>query len=298
MSRHTNYMGCKVHAKIEDLSKLEATGKYVAEEKLDGEWAECRVLREGNVFTSRNNLPIESKTDKTYKALLALKLPDEWEGSVLIGEFEGCTQKATEDVKKRGYRQFIVYDVLQFSADASISGWQLEKRRAILERMWELLTPDQRKLFVLVRRWEHGFAGEFKRIVAEGGEGLVLKLKGMPYEPKGADGKVDHWQKVKKLETQDMIVMGLGYGEKTGDITSLRCGLYVNGKLTEVCKIGLGHDLWVVRKTTDWNKWMGKVVETEGFEVFKSGAVRSGGVKRLRLDKPPEDCVLIPKEEA
>ena len=71
-------------------------------------------------------------------------------------------------------------------------------------------------------------------------------------------------------------------------------GLYVNGKLKPVMKAGLCPEIYEMRNRGELKleEWRGQVVEVQGYEIFKSGAVRSGYVIRKRTDKSTSESTL------
>jgi len=289
MARKKSYLGPKNQIGADDLDRYERSGDWVAEEKKDGIWAECTVLPEGNEFVSRNDLNAGA-ADLGMKRLAETRLPREWSGTKLIGELEVATQTATKFYEKNGYRRFFVYDVIQFGSTEN-QDYVMETRRFMLEKMWRLLSAKQSAVFILLPQWQNGFRGHYEAVVRQGGEGLVLKKKGMPYAPRNSDGKVDFWIKVKKTVTADMVVMGVGIGAKTQVVTSLRCGLFKKGRLVQVCRVALSPEMTAMRDNMNWESLTGQVVEVEGFDIFKSGSMRSAKVLRIRTDKAPEECI-------
>lgn len=286
MARYEWYQGCKGVASEQDLDHYERQGVWVAEPKEDGEWAAC-TIGAPNVFVNRYGREI-ALADAGFHALRAWPFPTGTD-AVLIGELQAATQRASTSVARLGFRQFHVFDVVRM-AGKDVRSFTLSGRRELLEVLWRHLSDETKARFVLVEQRRSGFLQFYREVVEKGGEGIVLKDLRRPYGSRTADRKVDHWVKVKREMTVDMVVMGFGIGEKTREITSLVCGLYRDGRLEEVCKVGLGA-LHAQRHTMVLDDWLGKVVEVRGFEVFRSGAVRSGSVVRVREDKESTECV-------
>jgi ATP-dependent DNA ligase len=145
------------------------------------------------------------------------------------------------------------------------------------------------------RAWYDELMKGDSRVIGARPEGLVLKKRGTPLRAKNADGKVDFWIRCKERNSVDYVVLGAdGYAEK--GTPKIALGLYKNTKdgrrLVKVMSIS-----WI--KPKDWPASVpsgehgptpATVVEVEGAEVFPSGAVRHGHIKRPRPDKPAEDC--------
>jgi ATP-dependent DNA ligase len=125
-------------------------------------------------------------------------------------------------------------------------------------------------------------------------EGLVYKRIGDTY----IDSTV--WRRKKEV-TMDYIMMGVyeGAGKHKGRLGGINGGLWVNGKAEIRCKVGGGFN--DAEREDIWNnpqKYMGRVLEVKGWQLFESGAVRHPnavrdertGQLRWRDDKEQKDC--------
>ena len=116
-------------------------------------------------------------------------------------------------------------------------------------------------------------------------EGLIFKRK--------SDAYGECWGRMKKTVTQDYVCMGRnpGGGRYAGvAAASIIGGLYVNGKLAPKCSVmgindQLRYDIWEHPE-----KYIGRVFEAEGKELFATGALRHPNFKRWRDDKPKLEC--------
>lgn len=292
------FQGCAlepVPLEEKPLSTYEALGRYACEEKHDGVFASLQISGSGpHDLRSRNGLVIGEK-DPLVEPFRHLVLPDVLRGGVLVGEFEIATQASTDRVAVNGYRRMFVFDVAQLNGRPH--GDTLEGRRWWLEELWPCLPPDVRKLLVLTEQWESGFWHHAQKIVADGGEGMVLKRLDSRYQA-GRNNCPD-WRKCKKHVEDDFVAMGVSIGEKTGVVTSLKVGKYIGGVLKQVMLAGLSKEMEALRavgKLTDENV-RGGVVVVRGFEQFRSGAIRSGGIVGLfRGDKDAVDCTWESRE--
>lgn len=126
----------------------------------------------------------------------------------------------------------------------------------------------------------------WKWFVEKGGfEGLVFRDSTSMWEaPVG---------RIKKLFTMDYVMMGVveGGGKNKGRLGAIVAGLYDDGELVEICRVGGGFtdqtraEIW-----EDRYPLMGRVFEAGGAKVFKSGALRHPQFLRWREDKSPEQC--------
>lgn len=290
LKRHDLYVGCKESATEADLDRYEALGQWVADVKADGEWGVCFITPQGQRFESRTALRIE-ETDSGALELARWQFPEALYGAVFVGEVGLGTQRAVDEYARDGYRKFYVFDLVSLQGK-DLRDVPLEDRRRLLEAIWSMLGDEDVKRFRLVEQRRSGFRQMYRDIIAAGGEGIVLKKLGTPYRSMNSDHKVPWWVKCKKVATQDMVVLDFGYGEKTKEITSFVCGMYVKGALKPVCKVSIQGELYEQRRSLQVEDWRGKVVEVEGEMIFRSGAVRHGFVVRVRHDKSPGECVL------
>lgn len=131
----------------------------------------------------------------------------------------------------------------------------------------------------------------FDTIIAEGGEGVVVKsLKGFEKD----------WFKVKRIHTWDAVIMGYTeaqYG-KTGKfaglIGAIRYGFYdYDGNLKEVGKCSGMTDEQRIAFSTSHERYIGKVTEIKGQEIGNRGAIVFPRFVRLRPDKLPTECVVV-----
>jgi ATP-dependent DNA ligase len=153
----------------------------------------------------------------------------------------------------------------------------------------------------------------FKKTIAEGGEGLILKKLDAPYRHDGvADNRSSAWLKAKKSETDECVIIGLqtGEGKFAHLFGALILGQYVAGKLTEVARCsGMTDDmrhhlLHEVSKLPESGDALASpthtlctcipkiVVEVSFMERTEYGMMRMPQFVRIRTDKAPADCVF------
>ena len=295
-----NYQGCGSQLGKEDLKQkmleLEQSGEYVAEEKLDGQWAEVKI-EAGKVVS------ITSRSDKSkpYPQLLEYKFP-EWLNGSLVGELSYGSSNSRLQKKIA-----IFYDFLELKVGDKIFSSRVldvDQRRKVLEE----LLKDLNGGVELVERRESKFWEFYQEVLKGHGEGLVIKKRRGPetfYQP---ETRSDHWIKVKKGVEVDMVVMGtvLRDPEKMSELTKRKglqnaiehiiCGQYRNGVLVEETNVGSMTEQVRIWFTEHQKEAIGKVVTIIGFEQFESGAIRHCSLKMnddgsfYRDDMKPIDC--------
>ena len=142
-------------------------------------------------------------------------------------------------------------------------------------------------------------------------EGIVAKRLDSSYQP-GA--RNSGWLKIKNVLEQDVVVGGWtpGEGGRSSTLGSLVAGLYDDGKLTYVGKVGTGFTektLALVQRELaplkrDGSPFQGRqppkgtifvepklVARVELREWTRSGTMRAPSFKGLRDDVDPQDCV-------
>jgi ATP-dependent DNA ligase len=276
MGRIKSYLGPALQVTPDDIPRYE-DGSWGAEEKRDGNWAECQTDASGRIvkLTSRVGKPFGGDA---VNGLMGLQthLP----GSTLIGELETGSQAATDRYRALGYRRLHVFDVIDI-AGQDLRFQPYEARRRVVEEIVQSSDPDVAKRVPIVRQQYADFAGLWREVEADGGEGLVFKKLGSLYTPVNSDGKVEQWVRCKPYRFVDYVVMA--YGKSSLGDVNLQVGLYIKGKLTRVCTI---------KSPPPKLPAIGSVIECKGGEVFKSGALRHGHMERPRPDKDPQDCTL------
>lgn len=300
----SNYMGCGAQLDKDNfkqkLLELEESGKYVAEEKLDGQWAEVWV-RKGKV------IKIKSRTGKIkpFESLLAYKFRP-WVTGIFVGEmgYGSTNSKLRENL-------IVIYDwvkVIHNDTMLNAEKWQNMKRRIILK----VVLSDLHKGVILVERRSRNFYTFYQRILKEHGEGLIIKKmfgKDTVYK-KGTYSS--NWIKVKKGVEVDMVIMSLNWRQakdmsaitknKGADkyIKNIVCGQYFKGKLRSQVRVGSMIDEARKWFSNNYRDALGRVVVTiRGFEQFqKTGSIRHCSLvigddgKFIREDLTPKDCVF------
>lgn len=263
------YVGPKIRIKREDLPQYEATGDWVAEIKWDGEWG-LFTVHDGIVvgLDSRTGLPLGGNLVKQIVAKSS------------SGQM--CGELVSDKIH--------LFDIYNWNG-MDLRDLPLEDRREALEMVHGTLQEWStcRDRILLVERRNSGFLAWYDQLMAgksklrgAHAEGLVLKKKGSPLRATNADGKVEFQIRCKPLSTVDYVVIGPD-GTAAKGTPKIALGLYDGGTLKKCM-------------SPTWPAGMdlrpGMVVEVEGAEVWPSGAVRHGHIRRVRTDKDPLSCTV------
>jgi len=204
----------------------------------------------------------------------------------------------------------MVFDVLS-AGDQDYRDYEQVYRTSIVESLLrQIPTPHVRGVVT----WETGFQTLYANVIANGGEGIILKDRRAKYRHDGKnDNRSKAWLKVKRDDTADCVVMGVqtGNGKTADTFGALIIGQYVNGELVEVGRasgmtnaerrilIGIVNHI----QTWKYSALMGDksvqrlieprlVVEVEFMERTDKGRLRHPRYLRMRSDKEPCECTI------
>jgi ATP-dependent DNA ligase len=258
-------------------------GRWAAEEKLDGHWAEVWTNDQGVIYklTSRTGLSFDAGDTQ---GVMGLQTP--LFNSRLAGELECGTQLSNKRYAELKHRRIHLFDVLDLLGQ-SIIQLPYEKRRALLQLATQKFDTHIASRLLLVEQRRSNFTAFYNEILDRPypwcGEGVVLKRLDSTYQAYNSDGKVDFWIRAKEKRTVDYFVMGIGKTPSGAD--NLDCGLWNGKKVVHILHVPFPSKY----KAEDL---VGKVIECEGWEVMESGALRSAHFIRIRNDKTKEMCTL------
>ena len=280
---------------------------YIAQEKLDGMRAIVHVTKDGLRIFSRSagvedpTQPLEKTTAPPHLARLSFS---DLSGTILDGEILApgvdCASLSGKVHRKNGNGNtcsvhLYLFDILRV-ADRDLIGSPLGERLlhlAVLEAQlqskyihflpWVATRAEKRKLY--------------ESVLARGGEGIMLKRIDATYVRGGRPA--NNWYKAKKSSTFDCVVMGFthGKGKYNSTIGAVVFGQYVNGNLTALGQAsGMSDELRREMGCTP-DRFISKVVEIQGMERLKSGAIRHPRFVAMRSEKRPEECVWYQCEQ-
>ena len=306
-------------AEEEEINYRLKDSNWVAEEKFDGSRYTCHFEKDRLYFTSRRisvktGLPVEKGLNLPH---INMAIPD-LVGTVLDGEiigkdtFGSCIsvmgakpERALKYQKENGYATFKVFDNL-FYKGQNLCSLPLRTRREMLQ--------------TTIKKWGNCYMSIaeqytgvdklllFDKIVARGGEGIILKNLSAPYV-EGRRNK-DTWVKVKKQNSWSCIITGYEYPKKystdvrgfriinhfyaKGWIAAVTFGVRKKGDIIDSI-VGVGKTSGMteeVRKELSENKneYIGKVIDINGQEVTKGGHIRHPRWSGFRTDISSADC--------
>ena len=278
------------------------TSGWVAEPKLDGCRAQLVIGAGGSRFGGNRSA--------SFPALAGIAVPG-LDGTVLDGEFlapavpgksllnmsaglfNSGPAHAARVQATYGPARFCVFDVLAV-AGTIVTGEPYDKRRGYLEQISEWISLTHPGSGVELVPQLPATAETIRRVLASGGEGVMLKRLDNRYEP----GKRSWaWVKVKPFTTLDCFLTGEykpGKNSRTGTVGAVEIAVTADGGGPLI----VGHcavpPAWVSDVTAaDGSLRPGKagtVIEVAAQGVSVNGLLRHPYLVRLRPDKTPADC--------
>lgn len=321
--------GCSKVMSVADALKLKPEENRIAEVKHDGIRYELQIQIDHQAFlTSRQVSKLDGRmVEKQHKvkvphngsmvAINGFPFPEEWADSCFDGEFggKGISCNAQHDIL-HGKAVYVVFDCLKF-AGRYIGALSRRARRAFLEKLfksgrvpnWMRLVEESREPAKLL-----------KRVLQEGGEGIVLKTQ--------SDSYGVNWTKVKKVDTTDAVICGYEESKSAdfkskGWIGAIKFGQFMSTRHFErlkernpkqkyelvsprkVCSnppaghvfVCFGTLAGITQKLRDsisknQKGYLGEVIEMKSNHRFSNGLFRSPRFLRIRDDKPAKDCIF------
>ncbi len=194
---------------------------------------------------------------------------------------------------------YVIFDVLERNGKSLIEK-PIEERKEILDEIF-----NGSEHLELIFFTENGKA-LWEEIVKRELEGVIAKERGSRYHP-GERRK--EWLKIKNTKSIDVVIVG--YTTEKREISALGMGLYKNGEVYYVGKVGTGFEEDIMQyllknfeKTEPYAAnaekapphmiWVKPrfVAEVEYLEMTQDMELRSPSFKRLRNDKRAEECAF------
>lgn len=195
--------------------------------------------------------------------------------------------KAAQRIQEIGEPTYHVFDCLYFNGE-DIRRQPFSGRRSALE-----FALDQYYSYGITLVTQHPTDKEshYNRMIADGGEGAILKNIHAPY------GDTAAWVKVKRIHTLDVVVTGFTDAEygKTGKfeglIGAIKVSVYHDHHLMEVGNVSGMDDATRQVITHNKSRWLGKVIEIRAQELAKD-RLRHPRFVRIRIDADPHAATL------
>jgi len=278
--KNPNYSGPKDDIHPENIDRYWLDNKWSLEPKLDGMWVQMTIGNTKHKFLSRSGIAPAPKYTKGLEDITMPMSP----GSVIVGELECGTDRATKRYEETGYYALHLFDVLDYMGQDMRDKAQSE-RRAALEVLFneiQFATMHIPGRIQIVPSFNNLFKHRYDWLVRNGGEGVVLKLKGAKY----ISGKNESMVRCKDTATDDFVLMGVGKtdgGELTG------CwGKFNNENVLQYVMRCQPKDPSIL---TEEN--FGKMVgEFKGWGKQLGGTLRHAQFIRVRKDKLAEECTI------
>lgn len=292
----TWYQGCGGYSfKREELDKAEREGCFAAEPKFDGIW--CAA------FGGPDDVRFFSRTadEKEYPNLAITK---ELNGVALFGELAFGSQESRRRRKQLGHDFMDVYELAAVNYDFKNLKRNGQDRYDALLNWWSGQSEWVQRHFRLAARYRSNFVSLYDSQP----EGLVLKNLSNDGRYVGGGERVLWWCKAKKEKDVDMVIMDwnpstaeLKCADGRPRVKNLVCGMYVDGVLKPLVKVGSMKDALSVSIAANFEAYRGRVIALKHSGQFKSGSLRHPKVdptldRPVRDDKQPEECVFVPEK--
>jgi bifunctional non-homologous end joining protein LigD len=294
-----------------DLNKYEGVG-WCAQEKLDG--THIVVIKNGTLAMMSRSWKNDFATMYPEIAAELMGLPDDTilDAELVFyrkddGKSEFVTAMATPETKEHYDIKLMLFDVLRWDG-IPYESIILKNRVDLIE----LSKKNNSQHIVPIPTVYKNFGDFYQQIITNDGEGIMLKKLDSKY----VEGtRTNKWLKVKKVKTDDCVVLGLATGENKYShlFGALVVGQIIDGKMKVVARVsGMtdairnelntkiralpidnSGDYWKSEDKNVFHKIApGMVVEVEFMERTDSGKMRHPRFVRVRDDKPWNECVM------
>jgi len=175
------------------------------------------------------------------------------------------SRDAVEWQRQHGWATLVVFDILVKNGELVVD-YPFEYRRKLLEEVFAKIQSPYAKLEVLVAENKLQY---FYKVVADGGEGVVLKHRQGHY----AMGKrSDAWLKLKRFETTAATIVGAleGTGQFQGLVGSLEV-VTENGCRSWVSGMTFEERVYI---TKNFSSFLGKKIRVGYQQTTSAGALR------------------------
>jgi bifunctional non-homologous end joining protein LigD len=221
------------------------------------------------------------------------------------GKSKFLTVLAKPATKKSYTAKLLVFDIIRYNGN--ITQLPLMKRLEILKK---ILPKSPHVKLIKTITTPTSFQKVYNDIVKKQGEGVIMKKKDSKY----VFDTRKNWVKVKKIYTEDVVVVGITHGEgkRSATFGALILAQYdKNNKLTIIGKAsgfddatGLklynaisrmpNKDNYLQSSMPGVKKWVDPriVVEVKYYEKTPYGVLRHPVFLRIRDDKEPKDCKI------
>lgn len=275
-------------ARAEDLSR------YVAEEKFDGQRGLLQIKPMGlnqNFITGRRISVVTGRRTECQDALSFMRdyeFPDSWEDSIFDGEIvgEGISTDVVHQIHL-GKAEYRTWDIIRFHSNMCTE-WMWAKRHQLLQMLSNHFPPWMKMV-----ETEMDADRCLARVLAKGGEGIVLKRPGAHYG--------QGWIKVTPIFTYDVVITGYNWSKSEkygalGWIQSVKIGQYIpdaKGRLSliDVGSVSGMNEQLRADISSNHKKYIGRVIRIKAKGRLPSLKFRMPRWDCWREDKNAKDCI-------
>lgn len=277
----------------ERMEEMLADPKWIAEEKYDGSRYFLKMNKEGDIalhsrrVSVKTNLPVDRTENVPHIAneLSELKLPVDglildgevlWDHGAVGSVISALPEKSLARQKEFGWIYFMVYDIPYCDGDLYLDVPFVERRK-----MLEGLGVNGK--FIRIAPQTTRYKGKFLTSIWDRkGEGIILKNPQGLYQ--AGDDPKENWVKVKKIVTDEFVVMGFKPGDKDGkyknQVGSIVFGQYnKKGQLIPISFCSGFTDVERKAMTKNPKKYIGQVLEVKFNDISKGDDLKQ--IQRL-----------------
>jgi len=279
----------------------------VSEPKMDGSryvmylgFHQCpygRNLHENTLLSRRASVTDNKLVDKTANIPhITKQIYEGLDGTVIDGEcmavnfpdtnsiMNSAPPLAIQKQKELGKITYHAFDIIAFRGK-DVRGLPLSQRRKLLV---EVVNRMDNPNIIVIEQFPDNHIEHFRRIVEEGGEGIIVKDLRQGYG--------SGWSKYKKSTDVSCIITGWKPGKagtKYKDtIGALAISVYHEGKLLEVGFASGFSDKIRHEMFKNFDSYEGQIVDIFAQEISKDNRLRHPTFHRFRDDVNPKECTL------
>jgi hypothetical protein len=273
MARITDYVYPNGYIDRSDLARLDATGKYVAEPMVRGDWLRIQIRADGGIASATDRHGADMLPWLPRGAAIAdtgLRVP-----MTLTGIAEGVHLRRIQSRYADKPASVVLTDALSYG-DEDLRRLALRDRRSYLVLACATMTTDR---FAVVSQRDCGFVALYDANVRANGLGVVIKQAKAKYTAQ-ASGKTRAWKICRPTITAPYVVCGVGENRGGRPLLSLglRFGPTLGAWATHLFYLPMP------KHFGDARKYIGRIVDVEGCEIQADGVMTYARVVRVRDD--------------
>lgn len=205
---------------------------------------------------------------------------------VCAGIMNSKLERSEQIQNKKGKLFYYLFDIIKLNDEDLRKNTYINRRSKLMDFINDNKNDYIRIVPVIGSSDIEDVDSAFSDAINVGWEGLVIKTSNGAY-------KDSEWAKKKAEKTYDYVITGFINSEsekyKGKGIAAIKLGLYDGDCLEEVGKCSGMSDFWRSEFYNDTEKFINKVIEVKGQEMFSTGSLRHPNFVRIRDDLTPKE---------